>query len=88
MTDVSDGIYFSCSWKTVNDASTTWAHRFDHYYEIGKYDVHMKQIFISVTIMCVVSFLAFGYVKVSITRDFALLAGGDRRSRSSHTALS
>ena len=27
--DISDGIYFSYSWHTVNDQTTTWAHRFD-----------------------------------------------------------
>ena len=81
--DLTDGIYFSYSWRTVNDASTTWSHRFDQYFEVGKYDVHMKQIIISTCIMLFVSFTAFGYVKVSVTRDFALLAGGDRRSRGS-----
>ena len=41
-TDVSEGVVFSYSWTTINDESTTWAHRFDQYYEIGKYDVHVK----------------------------------------------
>ena len=40
--DVAEGIYFSYSWETINDESTTWAHRFDQYYEVGRYDVHMK----------------------------------------------
>ena len=48
----------------------------DHYYMIGKYDVHLRQILISLGIMLVSSFLAFGYIKVSVTRDFALLLGG------------
>ena len=87
MTDVSEGIIFSYSWKTVNDETTTWAHRFDQYFEVGKYDVHMKQIFISLGVMLTVACLAASYVRVSITRDFALLAGGDRKS-GSHTAVS
>ena len=60
----------------MNDDTTTWANRMDHYYQIGKYDVHMKQILISLGIMLTSSFLAFGYVHKSITRDFALLHGG------------
>ena len=48
----------------------------DHYYAIGKYDVHMKQIAISLGIMLVTTIIAAGYVKVSVTRDFALLLGG------------
>ena len=73
---------FSYSWRTVNDETTTWRHRWDQYYEIGKYDVHMRQILISAFIMLFVSISAFGYVKTSVTRDFALLAGGDSgRSR-------
>jgi len=37
----------------------------------------MAQIVLSTVIMAVVSFVACGYVKVSVTRDFALLANGD-----------
>lgn len=40
--DISHGILFSYSFTTVNDESTTWATRMDHYYAIGKYDVHMR----------------------------------------------
>mmetsp|Transcript_11193 Transcript_11193/g.15082 ORF Transcript_11193/g.15082 Transcript_11193/m.15082 type:complete len:175 (-) Transcript_11193:1101-1625(-) len=87
LTDISDGVIFSYSWSTVKDRSTTWAHRFDQYFEVGKYDVHVKQILISTGIMLFVSITAFGYVKVSVTRDFALLAGGDRRARGTHSAL-
>ena len=47
----------------------------------------MKQIFISLGVMLTVACLAANYVRVSITRDFALLAGGDRKS-GSHTAVS
>ena len=74
--DGSKGMLFSYSIKTVNDDSTTWASRLDHYYAIGKYDVHMKQIIIALVIMLICSSLAIGYVRVSVTRDFALLAGG------------
>ena len=45
----------------------------DHYYAIGKYDVHMKQILISLGIMLASTVLALGYVKVSVKRDFAIL---------------
>ena len=76
LADITSGITFSYSIKTINDETTTWASRMDHYYAIGKYDVHMKQIFISLGIMLAASFTAFGYVKVSLTRDFALLHGG------------
>ena len=72
---------FSYSVKTVNDETTTWATRMDHYYAIGKYDVHMKQILISLGIMAVSSALACGYVNMSVTRDFARLYG----ARSSRT---
>lgn len=58
-----------------------WQHRFDQYYEIGKYDVHLRQIFISTAIMALFTFFACGYVKQSVTRDFVLLAGGADRSR-------
>ena len=34
------GIIFSYEIKTINDETTTWANRMDHYYAIGKYDVH------------------------------------------------
>lgn len=90
LTDISEGILFSYSWKTVNDESTTWKHRLDHYYEMGKYDVHMKQIVISLGIMAFTAFTAGMYVKRSITRDFALLAGGEGSStvRSRNSALS
>ena len=73
---MSEGLIFSYSIKTVNDDTTEWASRMDHYYAIGKYDVHMKQIMISLGIMLATTFLAAGYVKVSVTRDFALLLGG------------
>lgn len=38
--------------------------------------------------MLFVSFTAFGYVKTSVTRDFALLAGGDRRTTGSSVSRS
>ena len=60
----------------MNDDTTTWASRLDHYYSIGKYDVHMKEIIIALVIMLTSSAFAIGYVRVSVTRDFALLAGG------------
>jgi len=47
-----------------------------HYIAIGKYDDPMKQILISLGIMAISTILAYGYVKTSITRDFALLSGG------------
>lgn len=53
----------------------------DHYYSFGKEDVHMKQILISLGIMLVTTLIAFGYVKMSVTRDFALLHGGMTSSR-------
>ena len=40
--EMEEGLIFSYSIKTVNDESTEWSHRMDHYYTIGKYDVHMK----------------------------------------------
>ena len=40
--DMGDGLLFSYSIKTVNDESMEWSHRMDHYFAIGKYDVHMK----------------------------------------------
>ena len=40
--DMDDGLIFSYSISTVNDEATDWSHRMDHYYIIGKYDVHMK----------------------------------------------
>ena len=39
---MEEGILFSYSIKTINDESTEWSHRMDHYFAIGKYDVHMK----------------------------------------------
>ena len=72
---MDEGLIFSYSIKTVNDEMTEWSHRMDHYYMIGKYDVHMKQILISLGIMLATSCLAAGYVKTSVTRDFALLLG-------------
>lgn len=74
--NASEGIMFSYSIKTVNDETTTWANRMDHYIAIGKYDVHMKQILISLSIMAISTILAYSYVKTSVTRDFALLSGG------------
>ena len=38
--DITRGIIFSYEIRTVNDDTTTWASRMDHYYQIGKYDVH------------------------------------------------
>ena len=40
--DMDDGLIFSYTISTVNDETTDWSHRMDHYYIIGKYDVHMK----------------------------------------------
>ena len=40
--DIGDGVKFSYSIKTTNDETTTWANRMDHYYSIGKFDVHMR----------------------------------------------
>ncbi len=40
--DIGDGVQFSYSIKTTNDETTTWANRMDHYYSIGKFDVHMR----------------------------------------------
>ena len=76
MIDGSKGILFSYSIKTVNDESTKWASRLDHYYSIGKYDVHMKEILIALAIMLTSTAFAIAYVRISVTRDFALLAGG------------
>ena len=39
---MEDGIIFSYSMKTVLNDETEWSHRMDHYFAIGKYDVHMK----------------------------------------------
>ena len=38
--------------------------------------------------MLMTSVVAFGYVKVSVTRDFALLAGGMTRKQSRNASLS
>lgn len=38
---IKDGILFSYSIKTVMDETTTWQSRMDHYYAIGKHDVHL-----------------------------------------------
>lgn len=40
--EMEEGLTFSYSIKTVNDEATEWSHRLDHYYAVGKYDVHMK----------------------------------------------
>ena len=49
-------IVFSYSVYTMNDESTTWAHRMDHYWRIGNAKVHYIQIFVSIAIVstCVV----------------------------------
>jgi len=85
--DLEDGILFSYSIRTVNDETTTWASRMDHYYSFGREDVHMRQILISLGIMLATTFLAFGYVKVSVTRDFALLHGGMTSSRQRRSVI-
>ena len=35
---------FSYSIQTVNDKSTMWASRMDHYFKKGDHDVHMKEL--------------------------------------------
>ena len=49
----------------------------DHYGSIGTFQVHEDQILISFAIMFITSCIAFGYIKVSVSRDFAILAGGN-----------
>ena len=71
--DHKEGILFTYSRIAIKNDNMKWKNRYDHYYNFGRFDVHMKQILISVAIMAACTITAIGYVKTSVTRDFALL---------------
>ena len=87
-TDLSNGVFFSYSITTLNDETTTWATRMDHYFTIGKFDVHMRQILISAGIMLVSTVFALAYVKRSVKNDFKLLQSAQSLSSTSMSSHS
>ena len=82
---MDEGILFSYSIKTVSDPDTTWMNRMDHYYQIGKFEVHEEQILVSFAIMFVTSCFALTYIRISVKRDFAVLAAASDPDRANNS---
>ena len=60
---------FSYSIKTVNDKSTMWASRMDHYFMKGDHDIHMKELLISLSIIVVTGCVLWCLIARTVNKD-------------------
>jgi len=58
---------------TINDETTTWASRLDHYYQHGRSDILMKEIIINAVIILLFGSVALFFLRRSVNNDFAIL---------------
>ena len=70
-------ISFSVSIKTVNDKSTEWAHRMDHYWRMGNSKVHFMQILISIIIIILCALVICQILRCALQKEFNLLEMGN-----------
>ena len=69
-------VTFSYSVYTVNDKTTEWAHRMDHYWKMGSGKVHYMQIFVSLLIITMVAMIICQIFKCALKKDFRSLELG------------
>ena len=65
----NETIIFSYSVTTVNDGTTLWANRMDHYYKIGSHNVHMAEILGCLILVTVLGIILCGLVECTVRRD-------------------
>ena len=60
---------FTYTLTTVNDASTKWANRMDHYYKIGNHDIHMAEILFCLGLIVILGLTVFCMMEYTVRRD-------------------
>ena len=62
-------IKFSYSITTINDGTTLWANRMDHYYKIGNHDIHMADLLSCLGLVILLAGIVYCLIEVTVRRD-------------------
>jgi hypothetical protein len=57
----------------VNDETTVWAHRMDHYWKMGNSSVHYMQILISLAIIVICAIIVSQILACTLNRNFKIV---------------
>ena len=61
---------FSYSIRTINDASTAWETRMDHFMKVGNENIHVAAILLSLGVIVTLSCLMLSLLKRGLNKDF------------------
>ena len=62
-------ILFTYSVTTINDGTTLWANRMDHFYKIGNHNVHMADILFCIGLIALLGAVVAGLVEFTVRKD-------------------